>query len=132
MRRWALPIGVIGVLVVGGLWLFSHIAPEDFGSCHDVAAYLGQSPTIRDCQPYEATEFAVPLAVVAALVPLLLVAAGDEPEAEIPVPAWLGIKLFYRRRIEAATTDLEEAAPTLDERLQEYLQTLPGGGEGTS
>jgi hypothetical protein len=130
MRRWAIAVGLAGILATAGLWLFSHVAPQDFGTCHVVALYLQSNPTVRDCDPYEATDFAVPLAAIALLVPFVLVAAGDgDTQAEIPLPAWLGGKLLLTRRVEAATTELAESAPSLDERGLEYLETLRGDHE---
>jgi hypothetical protein len=130
MRRLAVAVGVVGLVAIAGIWLFSHVSPGDFGSCHRVALYLGPNPTIRDCQPYEATDFAVPLAVVAILVPLLLVVGGDgDTQAEIPLPSWLGGRLLLTRRAEAATTELIESGASLDLRGQEYLETIRGGAE---
>lgn len=130
MRRGAIAIGLIGVLATAGMWLFSHIAPENFGSCHIVALYVGSNPTIRDCQPFEATDFAVPLAAIAVFVPLMLVITDDgDTQAEIPLPSWLGGKLLLTRRVEAVTTDLAVSVSSLDERGQEYLETIRGGAD---
>jgi hypothetical protein len=108
---------VVALLVIGGLWLYSHLYPYSLGSCHEIPVNLGSQPTIRDCQAYSATDFVVPLAVIAILG--LLSGEGD---IKITLPM---IGTFERTRAgKKAAKVLKAETGTLDRRGEEFLQRV--------
>ncbi len=58
----------IAFIAISFGWVYSHIAPEHFGSCHDIALYNGTKPTARDCEPLAASDFALLIGVVFAFL----------------------------------------------------------------
>lgn len=121
MRTFSLVALIVMVLATGGLWLYSHISPEHFGSCHEIALYIGDKPTLRECQPYDPAEFAVPLALVAILAPLILYFAGEVERLEFPV---FGRKWVVTRKGKEAAEELP-AIPDVDQRGGEWLEAVP-------
>lgn len=99
-------------------WVYTDVAPEQFGVCRDVALSIGSRPTVRDCEPLEAAWFAVPIGVLAVLVPLLLSWSGD---AEVVIP-FFGRSIQVRQANKAAEMIAER--PPIRERGSDWLQTL--------
>jgi hypothetical protein len=106
-------------------WIYTEVAPEKLGVCHEVALYIGSKPTVRDCQPLEAAWFAIPIGLLAVLVPLLLSWSGD---AEVVIP-FFGKNIEVRRANKAAEVLAER--PPIAERGSEWLQTLEDGSPDT-
>jgi hypothetical protein len=130
VRRYAvLVIGLLLVLATLGAWLYSLLNPQGFGLCHPIALYIGRTPTVQDCQSYEPTVFAVPIALIAIVVPILLYLAGD---ADVEFP-FLGKTVLVTRSGKQAS----EMLPTpydLEQRGDEWLGVVSteesGGGSG--
>jgi hypothetical protein len=98
----------LAFLAVGAGWVYSHLAPEQFGVCHEVALHVGNRPTARECQAYASTDFAVPLVLIA--LGVLLVSRDD-----IKFSSFFGS--FERtREKEAAKTLLETDLKDLERR----------------
>lgn len=67
------------------------------------------------------------MALIAILVPLMLFVTGDM-EAEIPVP-FLGARVVITRRGRQAEAELAASVSDLDQRGEEWLETLAGSEE---
>jgi|HubBroStandDraft_2_1064218.scaffolds.fasta_scaffold65439_2 hypothetical protein len=120
MRRvLVLIVGVALVLATLGAWLYTLLDPDRFGECHSVALYLGRQATIRDCQPYQTTLFAVPIGLIAVLFPFLLYLTGD---TNVEFPFFGKTVLVTRRGKEAV--EVLQAGPDLDQRGHEWLEVL--------
>jgi hypothetical protein len=108
---------VVALLAIGGLWLYSTLYPYSLGSCHEVPVSLGSEPTIRDCQAYSPTNFAVPLAVIA-----ILALMSGEGDIKITLPM---IGTFERTRVgKKAARVLKAETGTLDRRGEEFLRRV--------
>ena len=108
----------LSLLLVVGLWLYSHHSPQSFGECHEVPLNIGQEATGRDCQAYGTPEFVVPLLVVA--LGAFLLGVG---EMELSIP---GFGTFKRRRQARQAADvLKQEQPLIEQRTEKFLETLP-------
>lgn len=109
----------VALFALSASWVYSHVAPRQFGSCHDVALYFGPHPSVRDCDPYGTSDFAVPFGVILAL----FVITGDG-DVSFTIP---GVGRFERtRQAKEAAKSLRED-PDLDARLaifSAYLEAL--------
>jgi hypothetical protein len=103
---------------VGGLWLYSHIWPDSFGTCHEVAMNLGEKASIRECQAYATTDFVVPLGI--AVLGLLLLGAAD---IKLTIPGFGTIE--RTREGKQAAGVLKQENSTMDERGEKFLEGLP-------
>lgn len=107
----------LSLLLIGGLWLYSHHSPQSFGVCHQVPLNIGQEATVRDCQAYGTTDFVVPLVVVA--LGAFLLGTG---EAELSIP---GFGTFKRKRQARQAADvLKQEQPSIEQRTEKFLETL--------
>jgi hypothetical protein len=117
------------LLTVGALWLFSHWHPEQFGACHAIVTQFGPHPTIRECDAYNTADFAVPLGLIA----IVVLAMSGDGDFKFTIP---GFGTFERTRAgKKAAKVLQEDAPELDRRGEEFLETLkpkspPREGDG--
>lgn len=104
------------ILLCGGIgtaWTYSHIDPDSFGVCREVPLTIGANPTVRDCQAYGVTDFAVPLIVMGVLVVVVV----DE-DFKLAVP---GFSVEKTRSGKEAAGVLLAQEPTRDARAEEYL-----------
>lgn len=122
MRRGAVvTLGLLIAVATVGAWVYTLVDPTRFGVCHIVPLYLGNKPTVRDCQPFEVAVFAVPVGVIALLVPFMLYLTGD---AEVSIP-FFGRTLLLRRLTRQAQ-DVGQAVDVaaLDARGDQWLEML--------
>jgi len=116
---------VIALLAVAGLWLFSHLHPGQFGTCHIVPLQFGRHPAARECDAFGTTDFIIPVVLIVVVAFL-----GSDGDIRLTVP---GFGTFERTRAgKRAAKELKEEAPELDRRLQEFSQALnPPGSSGS-
>jgi hypothetical protein len=106
------------VLATVGAWIYTLVDPTRFGVCHIVPLYFGHQPSVRDCQPIEVAFFAVPIGVIALLIPFMLYLAGD---AEVSIP-FFGKTLLLTRQARQVGQLFDVA--DLGERGEAWLETL--------
>jgi hypothetical protein len=107
----------IALLSVAALWLFSHLHPDQFGTCHIVALQFGRHPAAQECEAFGTTDFVVPIVLV--VVAALFASDGD---FTFTFP---GFGTFERTRAgKKAAKELQEEAPELDRRREEFLGAL--------
>jgi len=114
LKRYAV---VVAFLSIGGLWLYTHLFPKSFGSCHEVPLNLGGKATIRDCQAYGTSDFLTPLSLV--VLAALLLSSAD---IEFTLP---GFGTFKRKREgKEAAEVLKQETSTIDQRGEAFLDAL--------
>lgn len=113
---------VVAVIAIGAAWLYSHVSPERFGSCHEVALNIGHRPSIRECHPYGTSDFAVPLA----LVVIIAFGLGGDSDIAFTIP---GLGTFERtRRAKRAARVLEQEGEDLERRGREFVESVEVAG----
>jgi hypothetical protein len=124
-------IAAVALIVLFGMWTYSHVAPTHFGECKEVAVTIGVDPTVRDCRAYAPADFAVPFAT---LIVLLLLVGSEGSDIEISLPFAGTFKRTGKGR-EAASLLREELqreeGPSLDQRTEAYLEGLGSIVAGT-
>lgn len=116
-------VAVLALLLLGivGGWLYSHLDAENFGECKRVALSIGTNPTIRECQPFGASDFLVPFVAVA----LLLVVVSGEGNLTIDIP-WLGrLTKEAKEAVKLAENPADQRL--LDEKGETFVQTVKPG-----
>jgi hypothetical protein len=119
---------VLWVALISILWLWTHLQPSVFGTCHDVPLNLGKEATARDCSPWPNTDF---LAVTAVVFFPLLAAAGGTLSFTLP---WKMGTVTVKQQQDAAVqeveskevaTALKQGEDELNERADTLAATLP-------
>jgi len=107
----------VAFVVVVSLWGVTHLWPEDFGTCREVALNIGEDASVRECRAYGVEEFVVPLAVLGFLVIL----GGGFRDFEFE---GLGIRFKGTREVQKAAQTLREEGETIDQRGEQFLETI--------
>lgn len=116
--RWLVLAGLFACLV---MWVVTHVTPAHFGECTEIPVRFGKTPTIRECEPFGTTDFAIPVGI---LIVFLLLGSGEgDGDLEVSIP-WLGTFKRTQRGREAVNL-LKEEEDDLDRRGEEFLETLP-------
>lgn len=114
------------LLLVAGMWVYSHISPDSLGECRRVALSIGSHPTITECQPLGTSDFLAPVVI---LTVLLLMVSGDG-DLTINVP-WLGeIKRTQRAKEAVKLAESPADQELLGQRGGTFLETVRPGEPG--
>ncbi len=126
MKRLALGVLAFALLAIGGLWLYSHVSPDSFGSCRQVALSIGTKPTIKECQAYGTSDFLLPLAIVT----VLLIVFSGEGVITLTIPFLGELKKTPTPKEQKAVKIVEEQVDLhlLDRQAKPYLGSVRPGG----
>jgi hypothetical protein len=110
MRRWLVLIAVVGVAAA---WTYSQVEPDELGSCHRIALYVGHVATASDCEPYDVVDLGL---VVGAMLAVGVVLSGGRVTFSVP-----GVgDLVLSRQAREAADDLRSRQAETVERLAAY------------
>ena len=121
MRRWGV---TLPFLLIFALWIVTHAWPAIFGSCHEVPLNIGSKGSVRECEAYPTADFLVLLAIVH--IPILVLGGGD---LKFEIPGIAKVERTLAREGKEAGQVAREEVPTVDERVEKYLERLPSPEE---